>query len=475
MHRLTMAQPPDNPPQPRVLLMADHCNPEMASTPYFGYRIVRAIGRQIEKGARASGGARASSPAGRITLATQVRNRDAFMRARERGDLPESLEVVFIDSEYIAAPMYRLSRLLRGGANKALTLNVALNLPSYFAFEREVWKRFRGDLHGGAFDVVHRVTPLSPTLPSPMASWSPVPFIIGPVNGGLRWPRAFTAELKREREWLTFVRDAHKRFPYWKSTYRKAAAILAGFEHTRNDLPAGIDRERIFDCPDVGFDDESDRWRPRTKAAQRMTVLYAGRLVPYKCADVVVSAFAESEVLRSHRLIIVGDGPDRAMIKKIIHDHNLHDCIEVRGWVRHDEVENLMHEHEVFAFPSIRELGAGVVVEAMGAGMCPVVVDYGSPGGYVDQTRGVRLQLTDKKRLVGDLCKALERLASNPLERIGLGNAAQEYVRTRHSWDVKAKKMVQVYEWALGRRKERPDFHAPDEDSCADGASADAA
>jgi len=229
--------------------MANHCNPEMRSTPYFGYQICRAIGRHLD----------------RVVLATQVRNRDAFERIRARGDLPHSLEVEFIDSEYVTAPMNKLSRLLRGGANKALTLDVALNLPPYFTFECEVWKRFKFDLRKRQFDLAHRVTPLSPTLPSPLAKWSPVPFVVGPVNGGLRWPRAFKAELKREREWLTFVRDAHKHLPYWKSTYRNAAAILAGFEHTRRGLPTDVDPNRVFDCPDVGFNDDDNRWQERTQ------------------------------------------------------------------------------------------------------------------------------------------------------------------------------------------------------------------
>jgi glycosyltransferase involved in cell wall biosynthesis len=192
-----------------------------------------------------------------------------------------------------------------------------------------------------------------------------------------------------------------------------------------------------------------------------MTVLYAGRLVPYKCADIVVQAFADSEILRNHQLIVVGDGPDRTMIEQIVTSSDLHHCVEVRGRVEHGAVEDLMHEHEVFAFPSIRELGASVVVEAMGAGMCPVVVDYGAPGAYIDDTRGVKLHLTDKKTLIDDMRSTLERLAGDPAKRISLGNAAHEYVKTRHSWNVKAMKIVQVYEWLLGRSSDRPNFHTP--------------
>jgi glycosyltransferase involved in cell wall biosynthesis len=420
----------------RVLLLADACNPEMASTAYFAYQICQALARQLDE----------------VVVATQVRNRDAFGRHAIDG-----CRVEFIDSESVARPMYRLSRWLRRDAQKALTLNVALAYPSYLAFERGVWKRFRGELRQGAFDVVHRVTPLSPNLPSPMASWSPVPFVIGPVNGGLRWPRQFLGELAREREWLSFARGAARWMPYYRSTYRRAAAILAGFQHTRDALPAAAG-PRIFDCPDVGFDANGVA-PPSRPPRDRMTALFVGRLVPYKCPDVAVEAFAASPALRRHRLLLIGDGPERARIEAIVARHGLESCVELLGWVDHETVIRHMREADVFAFPSVRELGAGVVVEAMGEAMACVVVDYGGPGGYIDETRGIQVPLVDKDDMVGRFTAARESLADDPARRAALGRAAYEYVSTRHSWDAKAARIREVYEWTLGRwTGPRPDF-----------------
>ena len=78
-------------------------------------------------------------------------------------------QVVYLDNEYIAAPMYRAATWLRGGKSVAWTTNIAMQYPPYLAFEREAWKTFKGRIRAGEFDLVHRVTPMSPTLPSPMA------------------------------------------------------------------------------------------------------------------------------------------------------------------------------------------------------------------------------------------------------------------------------------------------------------------
>ncbi len=423
----------------RVLLLADHCNPEKDSTPYFGFHICRAIARHVDE----------------AVLVTQIRNRDAFGRFGDFG-----AQVVFLDSEYIARPANQLSGWIRGDRNRAMTFGVALNYPSYLAFEWEAWKKFKAPLRDRAFDVVHRVTPLSPTLPSPMARWSPVPFVLGPVNGGLPWPKGFAAEMRREREWFRLLRALHQLMPYYQSTYRRAAAILAGFRHTAEDLPRAA-RSRMMDCPDVGFDpDDFPASAPRPARAT-MTVIFAGRLVPYKCPDVLVEAFAASQVLRDHRLIVIGDGPERQRLEEIVRRNQLQTCVTLTGWLPHGEVMKQMRGADVFAFPSIRELGAGVVVEAMAAGLTCVVPEYGAPGTLIDADRGVTLPLTTKCELIRSYTRALEELASDPRRRVALGLAAQQYVERRHTWDIKARKIVQAYEWVTGSRAEKPDFHAP--------------
>ena len=200
-----------------VLLLAELCNPRWASTPFFGYQIARAIAKKVE----------------RTTMVVQVRSQGTFTAEDVGVD-----ELVFLDSEYVARPFHQLATLIKKDHNKAMSVGVALSYPSNIAFEWEVRKYFGDRLRRGEFDVVHRVTPLSPTLASPMAKWSPVPFILGPVNGGLGWPPGFYAELRREREWLTYARKVHTTLPYYRSTYRKSAAILAGFQHTIDKLPA---------------------------------------------------------------------------------------------------------------------------------------------------------------------------------------------------------------------------------------------
>ncbi len=420
----------------RVLILADSCNPDWPSLPVVGFKVCRALGNHAE-----------------VVVATHVRNRENIDRVGFG-----ACEVVYLDNEYIAARMSRLSSLLRGGTSVNWTTNIAMNYPSYLAFEREAWRHFGKELKADRFDVVHRITPMSPTLPSPMAVWSPAPFVLGPLNGGLKWPPQFRRELKREREWLTYVRQVYRYLPYHAKTYRHSAAILAGFSHTIADLPEGI-RDRTIDFAEVGFDPEvfAGTSAPRPPR-ERLTLLYAGRLVPYKCPDVAVRVMAASPLLRKHRLRIVGDGPDRPYLDQLVAEHNLQDCVEFVGRLDQAGVGQAMREADLFIFPSIRELGAGVLVEAMACGLPCAVVDYGAPGNLVDDTRGLRVPLGTKDELVSRLAAGLEQLVQQPERLARLGATAQSYVETYYTWDARARFIVEVYKWVLGKRGDKPVF-----------------
>jgi glycosyltransferase involved in cell wall biosynthesis len=420
--------------RPRVLLLADSCNPDWPSLPIVGYKTALALSELAD-----------------VTLVTQVRNRPNLER-----DGVGNARVEYLDTEAVAAPLFKLAKLLRRDAQKGWTIQMAMDYPAYLAFEFAAWRRYQRSLMGGQFDIVHRLTPMSPTIPSPMAGWSPVPFVLGPLNGNLPWPTAFNEERTREREGLSRLRRLHKWMPYSRSTYRNSAAVLAAFDHTVADMPAA-ELPKTINFPEVGIDPELFSWARRVPR-ERLTVLYAGRLVPYKLPEVLIEAFARSSALRQHELVIVGDGPDRTRLESLIADANLAGCVRLLGQQPQKVVGSLMRESEIFAFPSIRELGAGVVVEAMACGMACVVVDYGGPASLIDADRGVSVPLGTRAQLVERFQAELEALVAAPDRVTALGQAAFEHATRFYTWQRKAAKILEAYRWAVDRRLPKPEF-----------------
>jgi glycosyltransferase involved in cell wall biosynthesis len=424
----------------RVLILADDCNPEWPSLPVVAYKYARAIADYAD-----------------AAVVTQIRNKPNL----ERTGLGRA-KVIYLDTENIAAPLNRLGNVL-GGRGVGWTTRIALAYPSYLYFEYMAWKRCRQELLAGNFDLVHRVSPMSPTTPSYFATVCPVPFLLGPVNGSLPWPEQFQSELAREREWLSLVRGLHKFLPFYRTTYKKAAAVLAAFDHTISDLSVA-NSARILNFPEVGIDPELFSLGQRSQQS-RKTILFAGRLVPYKLPEVLVRAFAASPILQQHRLVFVGDGPERPRLESLVAQHDLADCVELLGQQPQQIVGQLMQQADIFAFPSIRELGAGVVVEAMASGLACVVVDYGAPGTLIESSRGVKIPINNFERLVQDFTSELERLVTNPDRIAQLGLAAHQHVMTYYRWDTKAQKTLEIYNWLLNSQQEKPDFWQPSGDS----------
>lgn len=417
---------------PRVLLLAESCNPEWPSLPIVGYKYARALSEVAE-----------------VTLVTHPRNREAIDRA---GDF--QAPIVYIDNEWIAAPMFRFATWLRGGDEVAWSTSQIMSYPPYVAFEYQALKRFRADLKAGAFDIVHRITPMSPTLPSYISGRTAQPFVIGPLNGNLDWPAAFRGEQKREREGLRNLRNFYRYLPYARRTFTRASAILAAFRHTIDDLPASV-APRTVSFPEIGFDPEIFHDRGRTApfaGSGPKRFLFAGRLVPYKVPEAAVRAFAGSEALKGHVLDILGEGPEMPRLKAMVAEAGAEDRVIFHGRKSQAEVAEAMRASDAFVFPSIRELGAGVVIEAMATGTLTIVTDYGAPGDLAADDRGMRVALQPMEGLVRDYRAAMETAIAEPAKSAERAAKGRAYAWDQFTWEAKARNTIGVYEALLNKQ-----------------------
>ncbi len=425
-------------PRPRVLVMAEAANPEWVSVPLVGWSLARALAEVAD-----------------VHVVTQIRNRDAFLRA----GLAEGGDFTAIDSEALARPLWKLGSLLSGGEGRGWTIQQAVNTISYPYFERLVWKRFGPAIKRGDYDVVHRITPLSPVQQSPIAEKcrrAGVPFVLGPINGGVPWPKGFEAEMARENEWLSRVRGLYRMLPGRQGTLR-ADAILAGSRQTLREIPARH-HERCIYLPENAID-PARFWRKATPAPGVLRACFIGRLVPLKGVDMLIEAAGPLLAQGRMTLDIVGDGPMAEGLRT--QAVSFGDAVQFHGWKAHAEVQDIAALCHVLAFPSIREFGGGVVLEAMALGLCPIVIDYAGPAELVTDATGYKVAITDRAGVVAGLAERLAYCADNPTEVAAKGAAARQRVDRLFTWARKAEQVAEVYDWVLGRRADKPDFFGP--------------
>lgn len=441
--------------KPRVLLIAEQANPEFVSVPLEGWSHSQAIAEVAD-----------------AHLVTQVRNREAILRT----GLVEGEDFTAIDSEKVAARMHKLSGVLRGGKGKGWTTVMALNAVSYAYFEKLVWKQFGDAIKRGEYDVVHRLTPLSPTLPSSLAKKckkAGVPFVWGPINGGVAWPKAFNAARRAEREWLSYVRDAYKLLPGYRATRKNAHTIIVGSTATHAQVPTRYHDQCVY-IPENAIDPQKFvARRSRTvQPGEPIKLAFVGRLVPYKGADMLLDAVAGLVRDKNVTVTIIGDGPEREKLEAIIEREGLADGVNLAGWVEHAQLQHTLAEHDVFAFPSIREFGGAVVLEAMAVGLVPVVVDYGGPGELVTDHTGLRVAIGPRESIVADFRAAIQQLVDAPAALEPMSQASMARVEHLFTWPAKAKQVAAVYAHAIGENPDRPDFGMPLPDADGTGSNA---
>ena len=420
----------------RLLLIAEACNPTWSSVPLVGYNVAHAL---------------AEKPELEITLATHIRNREGLA-----GNVLESAtHLVFVDNEAIAKPLYNFAKLLRGGKTLSWTTGTAMAWPSYMAFERRLFSLLREPLANGNFDLIHRVTPVSPTMGSPLASLvKTTPMLIGPLNGGLPWPKEFAQLRRKEREWLVPLRRLYTRLPYYRSTYSNVAGVIAGSHHVETEIPQYFSGQRFY-MPENGIDPKrfplADCW-PEPQGPFRFVTV--GRLVPYKGTDMTLEAIAGSDMLRQCKFDVIGDGPERTRLEKQTDELGLRDSVVFHGWLTQTDLAQRMRSAQAFVFPSVREFGGGVVLEAMAAGLPSILVDYGGPAELIDDSCALPLPLNPKPELIPELRLAMESLANNHDRCREMSSAAVERIRTQFLWNVKAESLLSIYKELLGREIE---------------------
>ena len=232
-----------------------------------------------------------------------------------------------------------------------------------------------------------------------------VPFVFGPVGGGVEPPwrlvrflglRGVMSELLR-----TTVRWFARRLnPLAIVSWRRARLVLVQNPETMRWLPKRY-RDRYVLFPNAVLE-VVPASRPVREAAGT-TALYAGRLVALKGLPLALEAMA---LLPDWRLVILGDGPDAGRLERLAIRLGIADRVEFRGMQTRDETMRVMREEaDVMVFPSFHDEGSLAVVEAVSTGLPVVCLDRGGP----PTLGGTPVPIAGPRRTVRLLAAAIAR------------------------------------------------------------------
>ena len=298
-------------------------------------------------------------------------------------------------------------------------------------------------------DVIHHVTLGVFRTPSFLCLFSP-PFIFGPIGGGenysLKLKRSFPlplliAELSRDVVNVVFSMN-----PLLLMTFHRSQLIICRTKDTLRYIPKRFHNKCIIDLG-IGHRYGAGIAKPKLSLPSSLKLLYAGRPLHWKGIGITVKSFAKlKECGVPASLTIIGIG-NSDWAKKEARKINILDAIDWRGKVEYEELIKLYGESDLLIFPSLREAGGMVAIEAMAYGLPVICLNLGGPQEVVNHDCGVVINVDDmnESQLIKSMTESISGLHQNRQLLSGMKSGALS--RSKHySWRLVVQRIYQQIE-----------------------------
>lgn len=303
---------------------------------------------------------------------------------------------------------------------------IELNERHEFLTTPAAWRRLYALLRREAIDIVHAHMPRASVPGAILARCARVPVMISHEHGSALQDRRVRAFVDREiiarlstvmiavSEWDRRNLIEHERIP------ADLIRVLPNGIAPLPDAVAGASLRRSDDRPLVGA---------------------VGRLYPEKGYDLLIRAVALLRD-RGRRVFcaIVGDGPERAALQRLIDGLGVGEDVGLVG--RREDIGRILRELDVAVLSSVREGSPLAMLEYMAAGV-PIVATRvgGVPELIADGVHGLLVIPDDP----GALAAGIERLLDDHALAQRLGAAAQARQRSEFDLGVVVGRLERLY------------------------------
>jgi sugar transferase (PEP-CTERM/EpsH1 system associated) len=179
---------------------------------------------------------------------------------------------------------------------------------------------------------------------------------------------------------------------------------------------------------------------PPLDASSGLLIGSVGRLAAVKNYALLLQAMARLPLTPSCRLVLIGDGPERAALSRLAGQLGLETRVEFRG--HRDDVPQLLQALDLFVLPSLSEGMSNTVLEAMAVGLPILASDVGGNRELIEPGRsGMLFPPGD----VAALAEQLVLLLGSPELRAKLGAAAARRARTEFSIEAMLGRYASLY------------------------------
>lgn len=334
----------------------------------------------------------------------------------------------------------------------------AMAKPGLPLFVRQCRRWIKGALASGErFDVGHQILPQGMRHVSAFASFD-IPYVIGPLGGGLKTPEGFVDEVNASRGIASRLRELDdfrlKHDARLRQTYQKAALVLGVAPYVQDRLQE-VGLQRFHALPERGYGTFAPE-HTRQSGVGQLTLFHAGRVIRTKALRDTIRALSHLRDLPGVRLVTAGDGEDLPLCRAEAKALGVADRINFLGRIPRGAVEQHYAAADAFCFPSFREPMGGVFFEAMAHSLPIITAANGGPDFLIDDTCGIKVPVTTSDAFARGIADAIRKLAMDPSLRHELGHGARARLKSFGSWDDKADLMLTFYKQIMAQSNSAP-------------------
>jgi glycosyltransferase involved in cell wall biosynthesis len=266
-------------------------------------------------------------------------------------------------------------------------------------------------------------------------------------------PYVSTCHTWYDNDLLAFVYGVVDRF-----VLRKYARVVAVSDEVKQRLlKAGVREEKIHlvrNGIDLRpFDNAVPSLREDLTSGASLLVGLVGRLAWEKGIDIFLGAAARVLVeFPKAKFVVVGEGPDRDRLERLIDDLKIRESISMLG--RRDDMPSVYASLDVMVSSSRQEGLPMAILEGMASGLPLVATDVGDVATMVlDGRTGVLVPAGDKNLLAG----AIVELLRDSAKRTHFGKAARQLIEDEFSAGRMTADYLRVYAEAIALMKKGRD------------------
>lgn len=300
-------------------------------------------------------------------------------------------------------------------------------------------------------DIIHQLNMIGFREPGYLWKISDKPFVWGPVDAKDGFPVAYLEGASFKTRVVIYLKNflTALQIRYAKrvrEAVSRASVVVSASSNSQetfyryfyisspliNETGCTIQEHPIFD----------------NSSKNSLDLLWVGKLDFRKQLGLAIRSVAKANN-PAIRLHIIGGGDDHTY-KDLADALNISGQCIWHGVLKHQEVQLMMQQSDLFFFTSVAEGTPHVVLEAISNNLPVLCFDTCGQGDSVNELVGYKIQLSSPTKSVMDFAERINYFFYNRFVLMEMaGNCAQR--QQELSWDLKAKTMVGHYEMITRR------------------------